>query len=53
MIEKITQLEQENLQPRGWALSGEVTGAERERDEILNEYVDVDYRALPREFLLI
>lgn len=50
IMTRMAELEEENLKPRGWAQSGEVTGVDRDRDEILNEYVDVDYRAVPRTF---
>lgn len=32
-------LEEENLQPRSWDLAGEVTGADRGKDELLDKYV--------------
>lgn len=39
--------EEENLQPRNWLLSGEVTAQGRERNALLDEQLDVDYRAKP------
>jgi len=45
LSELIQQYEEENLQPRSWELSGEVTANERKKDELLEEYIEVDYRS--------
>ena len=45
MSEKIKELEEENLRTRGWELSGEVTGFERNKDELLETFIEADYRA--------
>lgn len=45
MDELIKSYEEENLKSRSWALSGEVIADKRRRDELLEHYVEVDYRA--------
>jgi U3 small nucleolar ribonucleoprotein component len=39
------ELEEDNLKQRGWDLSGEVTAEERGKNELLEKFIDVDYRA--------
>lgn len=41
----ISEFEQQNLQPRSWELSGEVAANQRGQDELLNHFIEVDYRA--------
>lgn len=41
----IQHLEEENLAPRSWELAGEVRGADRDQDELLEKFVEVDYKA--------
>nr|CDJ95223.1 Mpp10 protein domain containing protein [Haemonchus contortus] len=41
----IAKLEQENLAPRSWQLSGEVTAQDREKDELLETHVNFDHGA--------
>lgn len=45
MDQLIRTYEAANLKPRGWALSGEAVAEERRKDELLEQYVEVDYRA--------
>ncbi|VDM10283.1 unnamed protein product [Wuchereria bancrofti] len=40
--ERISAIEQANLAPRSWDLSGEVTAIEREENTILEKYLDFD-----------
>lgn len=42
---KISKLEEENLAPKSWDLSGEISGQERDKDTLLDTYLSVDYRA--------
>ncbi|WKX99631.1 hypothetical protein Q1695_014483 [Nippostrongylus brasiliensis] len=39
----ITKLEEENLAPRSWQLSGEVTAQQREENELLETHVQFDH----------
>ncbi|KAK5977998.1 hypothetical protein GCK32_005359, partial [Trichostrongylus colubriformis] len=41
----IAKLEQENLAPRSWQLSGEVTAQQREENELLETHVQFDHGA--------
>lgn len=41
----IAEYERQNLEPRSWELSGEVTAHEREQDSLLKQYIEVDYKA--------
>uniref|UniRef100_A0AC34PXR9 U3 small nucleolar ribonucleoprotein protein MPP10 n=1 Tax=Panagrolaimus sp. JU765 TaxID=591449 RepID=A0AC34PXR9_9BILA len=40
----IEKIQQENLNPRSWELSGEVTAEARERESLLEKYIEVDFR---------
>jgi len=41
----IKELEEDNLKPKNWSLSGEVSAEERRKDELLQRFIDVDFRA--------
>ncbi|CAD5221988.1 unnamed protein product [Bursaphelenchus xylophilus] len=41
----VKELEEENLAPRPWELSGEVKASQRDQDGLLEKYVEVDYKA--------
>jgi U3 small nucleolar ribonucleoprotein component len=45
MRDLISHYEQENLQPRSWEFSGEIEAHQREKDGLLQHYIEVDYRA--------
>ncbi|VDN84052.1 unnamed protein product [Brugia pahangi] len=45
--ERISAIEQANLAPRSWDLSGEVTAIEREENTVLEKYLDFD-QSTPR-----
>jgi U3 small nucleolar ribonucleoprotein component len=46
MEQLIGEYERENLKTRGWALQGEAVAEERGKDELLEQFVDVDYRTV-------
>ncbi|CAI2348809.1 unnamed protein product [Caenorhabditis sp. 36 PRJEB53466] len=45
MKERISKLEEENLAPRSWELSGEVAADQREQNTLLEKHVDFDHGA--------
>lgn len=40
----IRAYEEENLKSRNWALQGEAIATDRHKDELLEQFMDVDYR---------
>lgn len=42
--EAIEKIQKENLNPRSWELSGEVTGDARSKDSLLEKFIEVDFR---------